>query len=269
MSTTQSSEDEQITVQELIDILQKAEEYAVEEFDKVRSQGVTIPQAAEQSLNDGLSVAEEAVQSFNQGNLSGAKILALEALQHFRDALDRIEEINDIEAQAQRLICLREAASRAESIITNLEAIADQSELAGYDVSEIRQLLETAEQHLNNAMGFLDEAQSDSAESELSETWQTLSLVLIETKKIAEFEKVGLAMSFMDGIEERIFDVEEKLATLPIPPFVKYLINSILNGVKSLLAEAESLINEGNIDEAIDKLQEASQELKEAEGLLD
>jgi tetratricopeptide (TPR) repeat protein len=246
----------------LINILENNNTSIVLAFSKLEEKNISVPEA-QTAYNEGLAYANEAVSLMNQEKFSEACNKAVEAMQKFEETLQLIETVlpsdpTGIEATAEEAISLKANITRAVKYVQQLESLAEKAAKAGYNTLAIEKQLGEIKQHLENATQKLRALNLEGATEELN-----LAKTLVDelTEYVARLTNRVTATNserYLQEAEVRVATAKTDIAlSATLTPEAKEDALTALNNSEASLATARDLIDDSNVDDAIEELEEA------------
>jgi len=258
----------QVHAENLLSLVEGSREEVESLIDELGAEDIEIPDGVNESVELGFTALEAALELLADGNYSGAIEEAPQALQHFGSALRLLQEVLPEEtssagAETERALGLRVAIERAYEFIDKIEATADRLEEAGYEVPEIEAYLTEARAHLEAAEGLLDE-DSEAAAQELAEARGILGRTMGLVHSMAKREvKAMKTERFLEQVNMSIHSLEEKIDRLQLRlANGQGALSALRNMEMKLLRITESLAA-GDVEGAVDGLDDAVQEIDE------
>ena len=263
------TENNQITLNKLLELFDRANTTLTEIIAKLEARGVTIPEEVLNNYDMGLATANEAIQLRDEGKYAEAKEKILEAMQHLRNATlpiaDDLEEVETSEEkEAREADGIEAAIERIQARIEKLREIAENAAARGINASQIIERLGNVTELLSRIKGHIEAGNISEAakEKEMSQRWFGEAMAAL--KPIIETYKANQAERFLNMTEERLSRISNRInniiSRLPIPEHARNRITlNMGRGIKtaqSRIAEVRSLLREGKIIDAIPKLGE-------------
>ncbi len=265
---TGGNENQPEATESLLKLLEQSKNYVLASFGELEERGVAIPEGAKEMYSEGSELAAMAEQFRDAGEHKEAQRVALQAMQKFREALmeiaDEMEETESPEEkEVYRLKAQVAARNRAQLYINNLETQADKAEELGYNVTGIRETLTEARSYISNATNLTQEGDTDKAAAEVGKAISTAAKTMGELQPIVKANKNKQAQNFLEQAQERLKNMEEKIEEQrgQIPYQEQQSINMTIGSVRHLLEEAETLLQVGNVDDAVGKFREMNRNM--------
>jgi len=266
---TASTENDNITLDKLLELFDRANNTLTEVFAKMKTRGVTIPEEVLKNYDKGLAIAKEAIQLRDEGKYAEAKDKIMEAMQHLRNAAllvaDDLEEVETPEErEAREAVGIEAAAERIQARIQKLREIAENAAARGINASQIIERLGNVTELLTRIKEHIEAGNISEAAKERGMSQRWFGEAMAALKPITEAYKVHQAERFLNMTEERFSRISNMInniiSRLPIPEFARNRITQNMGrGIKtaqSKIAEVRSLLREGKIIDAIPKLDE-------------
>jgi len=270
----QQVQDERITVDRLLAILDDAGRRVEEAFSRVKSLGVSVPLQAEQKYKDGLSMAKEAVQLRDQGKLNEAKGKALQALQSFKAAmlnvapqLEKAQTPAEIEALKSRSV--EATAQRLEEATKRMEEAVARAEGRGLNTSNVKARLSETKALLEKVKGRIKAGEIDEAAKEIEAGEKAFGQSMAALRPTVEKHKENQAKEFLKGVEEHLDEVASRASGVlqglldKVPASARkgieqalQSVNAAIERAKTKVSEAKKMVEQGKVQEAMPKLGE-------------
>ena len=237
--------------EELLMLLEPSHDQVEATLERLGGEGLEFPGAW-----DALRAGEEAA----------AEALRLMDLDRQRDAMDAAMEALRLYGEALRLALLAEQAPAAEAddggeglrgalgrALTFLARVRGAADRLGGDASEAYALLDEAEEHLMLAEALLGEGDVEGAEAEASTAEGLLDRAMELLRGVDGGRKAEKAVRFLEKTEERLREVEEKIAGNPLV-LGTAVLGAAFKNAKALPNRIRALIQSGRLESAIDEL---------------
>lgn len=266
---TASTENNNVTLDKLLELFDRANTTLTEIFAKLEARGVTIPEEVLNNYDKGLATAKEAIQFRNEGKYAEAKDKIMEAMQHLRNATlpiaDDLEEAETPEEkEAREAVGIEAAIERMQTRIGKLKEIAENAAARGINASKIIERLGNVTELLTRIKEHIEAGNISEAakKREMSQRWFGEAMAAL--KPIIETHKARQAEKFLNMTEERLTRISNMInnivSRLPIPKHARNMITQNMGrGIKTAqnkIAEVRSLLREGKIIDALPKLGE-------------
>jgi DNA-binding FrmR family transcriptional regulator len=266
--TTVNTED---MADQMITIAEDSATLSSEMINDLKKSGAVLPASVEASMGEGDAALDEAHSLLSEGKDIAALESAQEAMMHYNKALiialkaAKVGELAEDRKQALEnwVERLTSEADRLTAVLANVETEVDLTGITTKITSARATLVEASA--LISAEKY-DEALTkiEGARDDLKEAMSLLKPILMDVRK-------GLLNKFKLGLRERLEATENDMGKL----------KGFLSGVrmsealsrfgraKGLVDSAETMIQNGEDDDAVDELDAASQELGEGIGEVD
>jgi len=253
----------------LLSLVERSRERVEEAIEELESEGIEVPDDAEESIELGFTALEEALRLLGDGDYSEAIEKGHEALQHFGNALRILREAlpdeapASVRAQTEKAQGLRNAIDRAYAFVDKVNATAERLEEAGYAVPDIEANLTDAKAHLEAAAELVDEdiaaaaRELAAANGILGRTMGMLHSEAVRTYKAWKAER------FLEQVDMRIDGLEEKIESIQSRLSRGQAALSALRATKTKLLRIRERLTAGNVEDAVDDLDDAVQEIDE------
>lgn len=247
----------------LIKILENDNTSVALAFSRLDAQNITVPQTAETAYNQGLAQAKEAANLMSQEKYNEAGVEAVEAMQKFEETLRLLEtaspvEPTETEVTAKVAILLKANLTRTIEQVERLENLTVKAATAGYDTVTIENRLSEIKRHLDKATQQLNSQNIERAAEELSIA-QTLRDELKEPfARLTNLVTTSNTETYLREAEIRVSAAKANITvSATLTPQAKEEAITALNNSEVSLSNARDLIEDSNVDEAIEELEEA------------
>jgi hypothetical protein len=247
----------------LLSILSNGNMSIVEACSRLDAQNITVPQTAETTYNEGLEHAEEAFSLMSEENFSEASIEAVEAMQKFEETLKILEDASPVEpteteVTAEEAISLKANITRTIEHAERLENLTAKAAAAGYNTTAIEKTLSEIKQHLENATRKLSAMNLDGATEELVIAKTSLENLKEPFDRLTNRVKSSNTEKYLEAAEIRVAATKQNItSSAALTSEVKEDAIAALNNSEKNLANARDLIENNDVDEAIEELEEA------------
>jgi hypothetical protein len=259
----QSNQEQKQKAETLINILGPVNASITEAKDRLASQKIPVPQAAETEYNEGVAHAEEAANLLNTEHYAAASAEAVEAMQKFKDTLLILQEASpteptETEATAEGVINLKANITRAYEYIERVENLTAKARTAGYNTTDIDDKVLLVKEHLENATDELDALNLNGATQQLQDAKNVLEELKEFYIRLVNRVKLVNTQRYLEEIAKRVNETKTNIAnTATLPTQNRTDALSALDNSESSLEKAGDSIENGNVDDAIDELEEA------------
>ena len=232
-------------------------------FSRLDAQNITIPQTAETAYNEGLAHAKEAVSLMSQQNYNEASIEAVEAMEKFEDSLRILEiaspvEPTETEVTAEESILLKSNLTRTIEQAERLENLTAKAATAGYNIVKIENKLSEIKRYLDNATQELYNRNLEGATEELSTAKTLLDELKEPFARLTNLVTESKTKTYLLEAEIRVYTAKANIAlSVTLTPEAKEDAITALNNSEASLSNARDLVEDSNVDEAIEELEEA------------
>jgi hypothetical protein len=247
----------------LLNILSNNNITIVEAFSRLDAHNIVVPQTAETAYTEALAHAEEAASLMNQEKYDEASGEAVKAMQKFEETLRILEstspaEPTETEATAEEIIGLKTNITRTIEYTERLENLTTKAATSGYNTTAIENRLSEIKRHLENATRQLSAMNLEGAAEELC-TAKTLLRNLKESLEgLTNRVKASNTEKYLEAAEIRVSATKENItASANLTTEAKEDAITALNNSEKNLENARDLIENDNVDDAIEELEEA------------
>jgi hypothetical protein len=259
----QTNDNQKQKAETLLNILGNGNMSIVEAFSRLDAQKIPVPQTAETAYNEGLEHAEEAVRLMNQGNYDEASVEAVEAMQKFEETLKILEDASPVEpteteVTAEEAISLKANITRTIAHVERLENLTAKATAAGYDTTAIEKTLSEIKQHLENATIKLSAMNLDGAAEELYTAKTLVDELKDPLDRLTNLVKASNTEKYLEAAEIRVSATKANItSSAALTAEAKEDAITALNNSEKNLANARDLIENKDVDDAIEELEEA------------
>ncbi len=273
-SYAQQAQDERITTDKLLQILDNASKRADEAFSLVKSRGVTIPPQAEQKRLDGLALAKEAIQLSLQGRLAEARQKVIQALQSIKDAMINISPQLDssrtpAEAQAIKAREVDSAADRLAEASKRLEDAVAAAEKKGLNVSNVKAKLSETKTLVEKVREQARAGKVDDAAKDLETSKNAFGQSVAALRPAIDMNKKNQTMKYVKDLEDRLSNATLRARSVlealqqRLPPQARQGLDTALQAItraeeraRARVNETKQMIAQGRVQDVIPKLGE-------------
>ena len=236
-------------------------------FELAQQKNLTISANSTTARNEGNTLLAQAQATYNAGNYTQSMQLSFSAMHQYRIAIAPLltlldEEDLDIGPINLRL---REAIRLREEYLLRVRLILDRAQAAGFNVTNIENRLRTAEMHLNNATNLLNQGNVDAAAQELGRVRSSFAGVMDDLQHLAKEQNRRRIGNFVDGQGHLLRNLERSIEQAEQRGLNVTDARANIEEAIQSLEEAESLVEQGNIDEAVTKMKDARREAHDAQ----
>ncbi len=249
------------TAEQLIQILEKAEEHINSTLQDLAAQNITVPAAAKASYENGLSHAEAAIKALNDNRTVDAENEITASMNDFKTALSQFKSNVNVTASSPEATGIAQAINRSKVFIERLETIVSNVNATKYPVSGIEAKIQNAKTILDNATALLEKGNITEAAHKLGEAKRAIAGVIGELNSISKAEKSEKIKEFSDKALERLTDIEQKADEL-LPPQAAGKVKAALEQAKQHITQARDLADSNSSERAVDKLEDMSRAAK-------
>lgn len=258
----QTSEIQRQKAEKLINILESNNKTIETAFIRLSSQNISLKKA--QNLYQiGLTEFNEAINFMNQEKYNQSCTLSIQAMQNFKATLKEIEmnlslEKTPIEITAEELTDLKANITRTYNYVERLENLTRKSASLGYNTFSIEKQLTEIKQNLRNATTELLSFNIDDAKKNLVTARTMLKELLEPISQLTNFVNEINTRNYLEAAEKRVSSIKENITlSTVLTPQVKEEAITALNNSEMNLENARIMIDNKNVNEAIQQLEEA------------
>lgn len=253
--------------EQLLQLCSRSQERVRESMEDAKGRGISVTAEAENMFQEGNRLRLEAEAAFGEGNYAKCANLCLEAMHHYKASIRILmmqwEETPRETAQG-KAVGLVVAIERVEIFIDRLSAMATKAEDLGYNVTEIREVMQEASSHLDNAKILLADGDVSGAAQKLGEARQILSGIVGELNRLTSTENRNRVERSVENIERLIEDLQGEIEELERGGADVTSAQKALDGAVSYVNAAKADLNKWDTDGAIESLRQAWASLREA-----
>ncbi len=251
--------------QQLIDIAEMSRVLAEETIQSIRAQNVTLPPAVNNSITHGIEAIARAKAFLAEGKNIAAAEAAQSAMKHFKNAMSLALRIANVEEDAEEHLkeSLQHQVDRLTSEVERLEVVLGNLVEAGENVTAIQVILNGTKPHLTNATALIGQGNYTAAETELKAAKDDLRQATQLLKPLYKEVRKGLMEKYKLNLKARIDSAEDDIGKL------KDYLNEAgfsaamarIGNANGLLQRFENRLKDGDDDDAVNDLEDASEEL--------
>ncbi len=251
--------------QQLIDIAETSRVLAEETIQGIRAQNVTLPPAVNNSITHGIEAIDRARALLAEGNDVAAAEAARSAMTHFKNAMALALRTANIEESVEehRLEALQHRVERLTTEIDRIETVIGNLAEAWENVTEVQATTDAAKAHLANATTLIDEGNYTAADTELRAANDDIQQALQLLKPICKEARRAMMEKFKLNLKARINSAQDDIGK------IKDHLNNTgvsaamarIGNANGLLQRFENRLKDGQDDDAVDDLEDASEEL--------
>ncbi len=270
MVTTVSISD---LAEQLIDSAEDSQELAEETIQAILDGNYTLPSAVNASMTQGKNAIEAAQGFYDDGLYRASAEAAQRAMVHFKNAMTlairagKIEDTTTEDDNATLTEQVEKLTGDAERISEILENMADEE----MNVTAIEDAVESAKDSLTSAAEHIENEEYEEAVADIKAARSSLHEAMQRLKTLLKDVRKGLMGQFKERLRARINATESDLDELDdcIQDQNMTSARRRLGNANGLLKHSEDKLAEGDDDDALDDLEEASEEFDEGLSDLD
>jgi tetratricopeptide (TPR) repeat protein len=237
---------------------------------------VEIPEDARESFSKGVNATEDAKGLFEDGDNEGAAEKAYEAMRYFADAFKKLqaslpeEPKEDVEVEAERARGLKVAIERAFEYLDRVNTTVQNLD-EDIDISPVIEELKTAKMLLEQALGYLDEGEIDTAARALAAARETLGSANGLLNSMIKKQKENKAERFMVQLSANIRNINGTLDHLRerLEEGKTTSVKNVLNTTARKIESLRERLQEEGIDDLLDELKDAVDDIDDSLDELD
>jgi archaellum component FlaC len=265
----QADDAQKIAVDQLLDILAKANSTVVSTFAVLEARGAKVPTGATESYNKGLIAAAEAAQLKDATKYTEAKEKILEAMKYMKKAMvDASSDLNKVETSEENetsmVAGIEDATKRLNITARKLYDLAEMANAPGINASNLNKKIASVSESLLKIKGHISAGNLSQVTSEINVSKRAIGDAMSELNKIIEVEKKNQTEHFVNMTEKRLLKISDLVTKLidkqNIPPGLK---NATMNRIENSLQNSQKkiealriLLKEGDVNQAIARLHE-------------
>jgi hypothetical protein len=198
----------------LIALAEDAKVRVEKRFKELTDQGVTIPTQAQKAYQDGVTQLTDAKNKLSAGKPAEALEATRDAMGNFRKAMQNAIKTAKLDNNDYSDNVIKSAIQRGQNLADKLETTISKLEADGETVAALaaaKLALTGAKNDLLSADTALTANNLDLAQTHLTDAKAKLNTVLSELQKIASERAHKGILSWLNGTEERINNLEAQL----------------------------------------------------------
>lgn len=261
-----------MTSDKLLEILETSKTEVELIFKRLEGEGVSLPEASREKFEEGQSLTNDSVKLRGQGAYNKSNKKAVEAMEKYEEALNILDEQDpsdnlETERNTEKAIGIEKAVERAYYFADKIDALDSKTKEQDYYDAAIRENIEEAKIHLENAKILLESGENDEAARELAKARGLLGRSMGKLHSISKKIKVKKAENFLIQTEKRLDKLEEKTEKFlrNAPSEAKAEAIETLHDARYHINEIREKIERGDVDEAIEDLTEMKTYLKQVQ----
>ncbi|MDP2900949.1 MAG: hypothetical protein Q8O47_08270 [Candidatus Bathyarchaeota archaeon] len=262
MMSSVSTED---MAQQLIDIAEMSRVLAEETIQSIRTQNVTLPPAVNNSITHGIDAIARAKAFLAEGKNVAAAEAAQSAMKHFKNAMSLALRTANVEEDVEehRRESLQHQVERLTREVERIEVVLGNLVEAGENVTAIQVILNGMKPHLTNATALIGQGNYTAAETEIKAAKDDLRQATQLLKPLYKEVRKGLMEKYKLNLKARIDSAEDDIGKL------KDYLNEAgfsaamarIGNANGFLKRFENRLKDGDDDDAVNDLEDASEEL--------
>ena len=231
-------------------------------FSRLDSQNLTAP-TAQTTYNEGLVHAKEAASLIEEENFSEACTEAVAAMQKFEETLQLLENISpesptDAEIVAEEAISLKASITRTTEQLQRIENLTTKASEAGYNTTAIQKRIREINTYLETATQQLLNTNLEEATQALSTAKTLLDGLSQAITRLTTLVTESNTEKYLNEAQVRVSEAKQNITlSATLTAEAKQEAITALNNSEASLTNARDLIENDNVDEAIDELNEA------------
>lgn len=257
----QSNDPQKQKAETLLDILEENNMSVLSAFSELEQKNITPPEGAQSLYDQGLVYATDAQELLEQENFGDASNKAVLAMQQFEEALLLLESVLPLDSTpstVEAALNLKANITRVAAYVEKLEIMAQKASTAGYNTLGVEKRLTEITSFLHNATQKLQVLDLDGATNDLDSAEALLDELIENVSRLTNLVSESNVQRYLTQAEDRLSVVRADIsvsATLTAKEKEDAL--TALNNSEASLSNARDLIEDSNVDDAIDKLEEA------------
>lgn len=263
----EDEEEKHVGAEKIIEIMEKAARHIEAVFERLEDRGIEIPDAAKESFERGLALAESATQALSEGKIEEAEEDAITAMNEFKEAMRQLRGA-DVTASIPAQIGIEQAINRTKIFIERLEKIVEKAEEMGYNTTNIRARIGEAKTILEEATILLSEGEVEEAAKKLGEARRTIAGLIGELNRITKAEKSRKIEAFTEKALKRLTKIEEEAEEL-LPPQAAEKVKAAIEKAKAHIAQIKNLTKTKRLEHAVDEIEDMLNDIEEGDDQLE
>ncbi len=264
-----------MTSEKLLEILETSKTEVELIFKRLEGEGVSLPEASREKFEEGRSLTNDSVKLRDQGAYNKSNEKAIKAMEKYEQALTLIDDqvpLDDLETErsTEKAIGLEKAVERAYYFADKIDALYYKTSEQDYYDAAIKENIEEAKIHLENALILLDSGENDEAARELAKARGLLGRSMGKLHSISKKIKVKKAEHFLIQTEKQLDKLEKKADKFlrNVPNEEKAEVTAILHDARDTINAIRARIESGDVDEAVEDLTAMKKYLNQVQKLL-
>jgi len=257
----QTTDPQKQKAQTLLDILEENNMSILSAFTELEQKNITPPDGIQTLYNQGLGYATEAQNLLQQENFGEASTQAVLAMQTFEESLrllDSVLPLDSTPSVVEAALNLKANITRVTNYVERLESMAQKASTAGYNTLGVEKRLTEITSYLENATQKLRVLDLEGATTDLDVAESLFDELMQNISRLTNIVSATNVQRYLTAAEDRLSVARADIsvsATLTAKEKEDAL--TALNNSEASLSNARDLIEDSNVDDAIEKLEEA------------
>ncbi|MBT8172159.1 hypothetical protein KJN74_04750 [Candidatus Bathyarchaeota archaeon] len=242
-------------------------------FSKLDEQSIAVPEA-QNTYNEGLLHVNKAVNLMTQEEFTKASEEAIVAMQKFEETLKLTEtalhmDPTGFEATTEEAINLKANITRTIKYVEQLERLTTKASEAGYNTFVIEKRLGEIKLHLETATKKLRTLDLEKATEQLSIAKTFIDELTEYVARLTNLVTTTNTERYLQIAEVRVSEAKANITlSTTLTPEAKEDALTALNNSEVSLTTARDLIEDSNVDDAIEELEEAKRWEEESDNAI-
>ena len=247
--------------QTLLDFLAENKMTVLSVFSELEQKNLTPPEGAQTLFDEGLLLVAESETFLEQQNFEQASASAVLGMQKFEQSLVLLDSVlpsDSTPSTVEAARALKANITRVTSYVEKLEIMAQRASTAGYNTLGVEKRLDEISSYLQNATQKLLVLDFEGATNDLDAAESLLDVLLENISRLTNLVSESNVQRYLNQAQDRLAVARADIsvsATLTAKEKEDAL--TALNNSEASLSNARDLIEDSNVDDAIEKLEEA------------
>lgn len=245
----------------LFSILEQTNMSILSAFSELEQKNITPPDGTQTLYNQGLFHTTEAQNFLQQENFSEASAQAVLAMKKFEEALRLLESALPLDATpstVETALNLKANITRVVNYVERLKNMTQKASTAGYNTLGVEKQLNEINSYLGNATRKLRVLDLDGASRDIGVAKTLLGDLLELVSRLTNLVSKSNVQKYLAEAENRLSATRADISvSSTLTAKEKEDALTALNNSETSLSNARDLIEDSNVDDAIEELEEA------------
>jgi tetratricopeptide (TPR) repeat protein len=257
----QTTDPQKQKAQTLLEILEENNMTILSAFTEIEQKNISLPDGAQNLYEQGLVYSTEAQSLLQQENFPEASAQAVLAMQTFEESLRLLESVlplDSIPSVVETAFNLKAKIIHVANYVERLESMAQKASVAGYNTLGVEKHLTEITSYLENATQKLHVLDLEAATLDLDVAETLLDELMENVSRLTKLVSESNVQRYLKAATDRLSVARADISvSATLTPKEKDDALTALNNSEASLSNARNLIEDSNVDDAIEKLEEA------------